>query len=232
MSESINVARLKKGSETFEVVIHPELALQFRKSQTPPINEVVVYPKVFSDARKGMLASETRMQVVFGTSDALEVATHIVTKGDVNLTAEYKHQLQEQKTRRVIELIHRSGVDPKTKLPHPITRIEAAMKEAKAHIDAFRPAEMQVSDVLKMLRPILPIKFVVKEIEVTLPGAVASKAYPVVKQFGKLLQESWNNDGSWRGVLEVPGGMEQDLYDRLNKIAHGEVSAKVLRTIE
>jgi ribosome maturation protein SDO1 len=228
MSETINIARLKKGSEVFEIVIDPEKAIAARHGSAD-IRDAVRVQKVFSDAKKGMLASEQRMQALFNTADPLEVAKHIIAKGDIQVTAEYRAQLREQKRRQVVEFIRRNGVDPRTHAPHPAQRIEAAMEQAKVRIDEFKPAEQQVQDVIKALRPILPISFEVKQVELTIPAAYASKAYSAVKQFGKVLKEAWQNDGAWQGVLEIPGGMEQELYDKLNALTHGEMVAKTIK---
>lgn len=219
---------MKKGADVFEIVIDPEKAIAARHGKAD-IREAVRVPKVFSDAKKGMLASEQRMQAVFGTAEPLEVARQIINDGDIQVTAEYRAQLREQKRRQVIEFVRRNGVDPRTHTPHPAARIEAAMDEAKVRIDEFKPADAQVHDVIKALRPILPIKFETKEIELVIPAQYASKAYSVIKQFGKLLADQWQNDGSWKGTLEIPGGLEQELYDKLNALTHGEVIAKVLK---
>ena len=40
------------------------------------------------------------------------------------------------------------------------------------------------------------------------------------------------NDGSWKGHVELPGGLEQDFYDSLNNITHGQTQAKVLKVRE
>ncbi len=229
--EHINTARLKKGSDVFEIVIDPEKAMAARHGKAD-IRDAVRVPKVFSDAKKGMLASEQRMQAVFGTTDPWEVAKKIIADGEIQLTASYREQLREQKRRQIVDFIRRNGVDPRTHAPHPAQRIEAAMVEAKVRIDEFRPVEQQVQDVLKSLRPILPIKFETKDIELTIPAQYASKANSVVKQFGKVLNEQWQNDGSWKGVVEIPGGMEQELYDKLNALTHGEVIARVIKVNE
>jgi ribosome maturation protein SDO1 len=227
MNETLNLARLKKGSEVFEIVVDPDKAMLARHGKLPA-GEALLYPKVYSDAKKGMLASEQRMKAVFGTDDPNQVAEHIIRHGEVQVTAEYRKRLLEQKRRQVIEIIHRNGVDPKTHYPHPLTRIEAALEQAKVRIDEHKPAEQQVQDVLAQLRPILPIKFETKEIELSIPAQYAGKCYGILKGFGRILKEQWQGDGSWRGVLELPGGMEQDLYDKLNAITHGELVAKVI----
>ncbi len=226
--EHINTARLRKGSDVFEIVIDPEKAVAAKQGKAD-IRDALRVQKVFSDAKKGMLASEHRMQAVFGTADPLEVAKKIISDGNIQVTAEYRQKLMEQKRRQIVDFIRRNGVDPRTHTPHPAQRIEAAMAEAKVKIDEFKPVDQQVQEVLKALRPILPIKFEMKEIELTIPAQYASKAHSMVKTFGRMLKEEWLNDGSWKGTIEVPGGMEQELYDRLNALTHGGLVSRVIK---
>ena len=206
MSDSFNLARLDIGGEHFEVVVHPEQAMRFKK-EGGDVRDALVYPKIFADAKKGMAASEQRLQVLFGTTDALGVAEQIIKKGSIQLTAEYRKQVLEQKRKRIIDIIHTNGVDPRTKAPHPVARIEAAMTEAKVRIDEYKPAEAQVEDVLKKLRVVMPITFAVKKIEIVIPAEHAGKAYGTVKRIAKVMKEKWQQDGSWKAVVEVPGGL-------------------------
>ncbi len=229
MSEHMNLARWKQGSDHFEIVVDAEKALTWRKTKQGDVRDVLVMPKIFSDAKKGMVASEHRLQALFESSDPLIVAAKILAEGDVQLTQEYKNKLLEQTKARLVQLIHKQGVDPHTHAPHPVTRIQAALDEAKVHVNEFAPAEQQVAEVIKQLRPILPIKFETKEIALTLPAAQASKAFSVVKQLCRILREEWLTDGSWSGTVEIPGGLEQELYDKLNSLTHGSVQAKVVR---
>ena len=144
MSETLNLARLKKGSEVFEIVVNPEKAIYFRHHPESNIRDALLYPKIYSDVKKGLLVQEQRLQAVFGTTDPLEVAKQIINKGDIQATAEYRKQLYEQKRKRIIDLLRMQGVDPRTNAPHPLTRIEAALEESKAKIDEYKPAEGQV----------------------------------------------------------------------------------------
>ena len=226
---SVNLARLKKGNEKFEVVINSDAAIDFKQGKISDIRAALVNEKIFSDAKKGMHASEKLMQSFFKTTDSLKVAEIIIQQGEIQLTEEYRERKKKEKVKRLIEIIHRNGIDPKTHLPHPVTRIEAAFEEAKVHIDDYRSAEDQLQDVLKKLRVILPIKFEIKEISIKIPADYAAKSYSTVKQFGKILRENWQSDGSWLAIVEMAGGLEQDFYDRINKLTHGNVEAKVLR---
>jgi ribosome maturation protein SDO1 len=169
------------------------------------------------------------MKQLFGTDEPTEVAKVILDKGDLPLTAEYKNQLREKKRKQIINIIHRNGVDPQTHLPHPRDRISNAMDEAKVHVDEFKPVQKQMQDVLKRIRVILPIKFEVKEIAVKIPPEYAAKSYSVVDSFGKILRDEWQTDGSWVVVIELPAGLEEDFYDKLNGLCHGNIESKVLK---
>ncbi len=222
MSETLNLARIKKGTDVFEIVVNPDQAMYFKHHPEANIRDAIVYPKIYADAKKGLLASEQRMVAIFGTSDPLEVAKQILMTGEVQVTQEYRKQLLEQKRRRIIDIVHKQGVDPRSNAPHPINRIEAALIEAKVRIDEYKAPELQVPDVLKQLRPILPIKMVTKELDVVIPAQYAPKAYAVIKMFGKILKERWESDGSWNGKIEIPGGLETEFYDKLNSMTHGQ----------
>lgn len=229
-SETFNLARLKKGNDIFEVVINPDKAIEFKHGKVD-ITDALVYPKIFSDAKKGMLASEHKLQELFKTSDPVEVAKIILNNGMIQVTSDYRNKIVEEKRKRIIDIINRNSVDPKTNLPHPISRIEAAMNEAKVRIDESKPAENQVQDILKQLKIIIPIKFVIKEIDIIIPACCASKSYSQIKSFGRLLKDEWQNDGSWHGIIEIPGGIEQDFYDKINNLTHGDNQMKVSKVV-
>lgn len=230
MSETLNLARYKKGNDVFEIVVNPDQAMNARRNPEANIRDAVVYPKIYSDAKKGLLASEQKIQEVFGTTDELTVAREIIKRGEIQVSAEYRKQKIEQKKRRIIELIHKQGVDPRTNAPHPQQRIEAAIEQTKIKIDDNEQAETQVPAVLKALMPILPIKLVRKEIQVTIPAQYAPKAHPLLKSFGKIHKERWEADGSWTGQIEIPGGLETEFYDKLNKLTHGHAQAVIINT--
>lgn len=223
------IARLKTQGHAFEILVDCNNALALKEGRSVDMHDVLAAMRIFSDAKKGLEASLTAMKHIFGTDDASEIAKQIIQKGEIQLTQEYRETLREEKRKQIISIIHRNGVDPKTHLPHPPQRIENAFEEAKFYVDEFRPVQGQVQEALKKLRPILPIKFEVKEIAIKLPPEYAPKCYTIVKSFGTILKEEWQSNGNWVAVVEMPGGMESDFYDRLNKICHGNVESKVLK---
>lgn len=224
------IAKLKTHGQSFEILVDCNNAIAVRQNKDVDMKDVLAAMKIFTDAKKGLEASESAMKQIFKTSDPEEVAKQIIKKGDLQLTAEYRNTLRENKRKKVIDIIHRNGVDPKTHAPHPITRIENALEEAKFHFDEFASVEEQLREALKKLKPIIPIKFEIKEIAVKIGPEYAGKAYSIIKNYGKILKEEWQNNGYWVGVVEMPGGMESEFYEKINEICHGEVEAKVLKT--
>ena len=224
------IARLKTHGQNFEILVDCSSAISLREGKNIGMKDVLAAQKVFSDAKKGLEASEHAMQQIFQTADTEEVARHIIKKGEIQLTAEYRNQLKERKRKQIIGIIHRNGVDPKTHLPHPVIRIENAFEEAKFHVDEFLPVEQQVQEALNKLKPILPIKFEVKELEVKIGPQYAGKAYPTVKSYGAILRDEWQSNGYYMAVIEMPGGLEEEFYEKLNSICHGEAEVKVLKT--
>lgn len=222
------IARHKVHGNTFEVLVDCSAAMAFKGGKDIPLNDILATNKVFADSKKGMEASPAALKQSFGTDNTLEAAKTIIQKGEIQLTAEYRNQLRENKERQIIQIIHQNGVDPRTHAPHPLTRIETAIKEAKISIDEYKSAEQQVDPVLKKIRAIIPITFEKKEIEVIVPGKYTGKTYPILKSFGKILKEEWKSDGSHYAVLELPGGLEESFYDKLNSITHGDNETKIL----
>ena len=224
------IARLKMHGQDFEILVDCNSALALREGKNVDIKDVLAAQKIFADAKKGLEASEHAMQQIFQTADRLEIARQIIKKGEIQLTSEYRQDLREKKRRQIIGIIHRNGVDPKTHIPHPMTRIENAFEEAKFHVDEFLPVEQQIQEAIKKLKAILPIKFEVKELEVKIGPKYAGKAYSIVKTHGTILKEVWQDNGYFVAVVEMPGGLESEFYNKLNSICHGDAEVKVLKT--
>ncbi len=226
--EEANIIKLKTHGQNFEIMADSTKALSLKSGAVVDIRDVVAVQKIFTDARKGMVASPNALRSIFKTDDPLEVAKLIIQKGEIPLTAEYKQSLREKKKKQIIDIIHKNAVDPKTHAPHPPQRIEAALEEAKFHFDEAKEVNKQVEEALKAIRPILPIQFEIKEIAAKIPAEFAAKSYSVLNSFGKKIREDWQTDGSLVVVLEMPGGLEEDFHNKLNALCHGDVETKIL----
>jgi ribosome maturation protein SDO1 len=228
MSERYTLARMTHDGENFEILVKPQLAFSYRLGKTKSISELLVTETIFADAGKGLRVSEDKLQEVFGTTNSIEIASIILKKGTLQLTTEQRKQLVEDKRRQIVSFISRQCVDPKTNLPHPPMRIEQAMKQIHFSIDPFREIEEQARDMIKLLRPVLPLKMEKVSVAVRIPPEFAGKAYGTVKGFGVIKREQWQADGSWSATIEMPAGLYGPFLEKLGNITRGNLEAKIV----
>jgi len=228
MSDKFTVARIIKDNEHFEVVVKPQKALDFHMGKLASITEVLVTETIFADANKGTKVSEENLRKAFGTTEPLKIAEIILKKGTIQLTTEQRRKMVEDRRKQIIDFISRQCVDPKTNLPHPPARIENAMEQIHYPIDPFKPTEEQAKDIIKLLRPILPLKMEQVSVGVSIPAEYSVRAYGTIKGFGAIKREEWRADGSWYGVLEMPAGLYGPFLEKLGMITKGNGEAKII----
>jgi len=223
-----SIARLVIGSERFEILVNPEKAWQMKQGAKIDIKEVMINNVIYKDAKKGLRASREVLQKIFKTADPYEVGKNIILRGEIQLTAKQRKELIESKRKQIITFISKNCVDAKTELPIPPTRVELLLNETKVSIDPFKDAEEQALEIIKILRAKIPIKISKVVLEVKAPPQYASKVCSLVPRYGEILKSQWLNDGSWRGEVELPAGLQFELLDKLNKITHGNIEVKTV----
>jgi ribosome maturation protein SDO1 len=228
MGEKFSVARMTKDEGRFEILVKPQKALDYRSGKLASVGEVLVAETIYADADKGTRVSEESLRKAFGTTDALKIAEIILQKGTMQLTTEQRRKMVDDKRRQIIDFIARQAVDPKTNLPHPVARIENAMERIHYPIDPFKPMEEQAKDIIKLLRPILPLKMEQLQVSVTIPAEHAARAYGAIKTVGTIRREEWRADGSWHGVVEMAAGSYAPFLDKLGNVTKGAGEAKIV----
>jgi len=88
--------------------------------------------------------------------------------------------------------------------------------------------EEQAREIVKLLRPILPLKMEQVSVGVRVPAEHSAKAYGTIKGFGTIKREEWRADGSWFGVLEMPAGLYAPFLEKLGEITRGSGEAKII----
>lgn len=206
------VARYESHGTRFEVLVDPELALDLREGEEIDFDDLLAIDKVFKDASRGDEASDEMMEKVFNKTDVQEITTEIINEGDIQLTSEQRDKIRKQKRNQVINTIARNAINPQQNdAPHPPKRIEKAMDEAGIKIDPFKNVEDQVEEALDAIRPIIPIRFEEKKFAVQIPSKYAGSSYGKVREFGEIIKEEWQDDGSWIGIIKGPGGIRREL---------------------
>ena len=224
-------ARLESHGQRFEVLVDPDAALAIKRDEfDDELEDVIAAEDVFEDASTGDRPPETALEEVFGTTDPLEIIPEIIRRGEIQITAEQRREMQERKHNQLVNKIARNAVNPQMDdAPHPPERIERALEEAGFKIDPMEPVENQVDDALDDLRPVIPIRFDEMVMAVQIPAEYAGSAQAQVRQFGDLEREEWQSDGSWVGVIRFPAGMQNEFYDVVNEHTSGEAETRIVK---
>jgi ribosome maturation protein SDO1 len=224
-------ARLESHGQRFEVLVDPDAALAIRRREfDDDLEDVIAAEDVFEDASSGDRPPESALEEVFDTTDPLEIIPEVIQRGEIQITAEQRREMQQQKHNQLVNKIARNAVNPQMDdAPHPPERIERALEEAGFTIDPMEPVENQVDDALDALRPVIPIRFDEVVIAVQIPAERAGSAQAQVRQFGELEREEWQSDGSWVGVLRFPAGLQNDFYDLVNEHTSGEAETRIVK---
>ncbi len=228
MSSKYVIAWYEAKGRRFEILVNPDLALMFKEGKNMNIDDILVGDYVYKDSRKGLKASPEALRKVFGTDDIKKVAEYILRHGEIQLTAEQRRRILENKKRQIINLIAKNAIDPKTKLPIPPKRIELAMEQARVSIDIYRSPESQLESIVSKLARVIPIKIAKAYIAIKVPPQYSGRIYKSLKNLGEIKKSSWLSDGSLLVELEIPAGMQEEVIEKINKLTHGSASIKIL----
>ena len=215
------LARIKKEGMHFEIFVDCEKALDFRHGKIIDIKQALLDENIFLDSKKGIIPKSSDLKKAFGTENQEEAAKYIIKHGEIQLTAEYRQKIRDERKRQVINAIHVNAIDPKSGLPHPPQRIENALDQAKVKIDEHKTAEEQLDSIVKQINAILPIRIAKLNLRIRVPAEHAGKAYGTIKKQGLTKKEQWLNDGSLEVLLEIPAGLQTEVYTNINNATHG-----------
>jgi ribosome maturation protein SDO1 len=229
MGENHTTARLTKAGERFEILVRPDRAFDYKRGKPGDIDPILVADAIFTDASKGLRASDDKLRTAFQTTDPFVIAEIILQQGELQLTIEQRRELVREKRKQIVAFLTRNCIDPRTRSPHPPLRIEQALDQIKITIDPFRDGEEQAREVIDKLRPILPLRIEQIRIAVKVPPEYGAQTLGMARSFATVSQDEWQRDGSWIGIVEMPAGLHTAFLDRLGRITHGNYQTKILK---
>ena len=207
------LARMEKGGKRYEVLLNPDLVDAFKGDpESVDLNAFMAMDEVFHDARGGERPTAEAIENTFGTQDIRTIATTILTKGSIQLTTAQRKAMVERMRQQIVHQIHVQAVDPKTKSPHPKTRIELALDESRYSVDPFKRLEDQVKEAIDKLKPMIPLSFESVRLAFKVPGSAYGSVSRILRPYQQ--KEQWLENGSWAAVIECPAGMKPDLVDQ------------------
>jgi len=221
----LQLVKFKSGKHVFEVATKPGTVLKFRAQQLG-IGNVLETEVVWKDISKGDRASSAELIEVFKTDNQSECCLKIVQDGDLQLTEAERKEIVEKRRREIVNYLHKYYVDPKTKAPHPVLRIENALADLKYRVDPETPVEKQVQEIMKNMPGIIPMKKMDLTGWVTIPHAHLGQVQGQLKKFVLVKHERYNDKGCEFEVQLVPGDYDP-LMAMLNNLCKGEYDLKI-----
>ena len=213
-------AKYKYQGEHFEILVDPKKAQEFKGGNE--VDDFLATNFIFKDADKGDKASPESLKKAFGTDNVNEISKIILKKGEIHLTTDQRRAMIQNKRAQIVSYISRHAINPQTGHPHPPQRIETALEEARVQVDMYKRTEDQIKQIIHALAPIN------RRIVVKVPAEHAPKTMGFAKNLGTIIKEEWGRDGSWMFVIEIPAGLQDDLFSKLNSATKGNVETKIM----
>ena len=214
------LARFEYGGKRFEILIDPTLVDTFRNNpESVELDDFLATEEIWLDARAGERPTSEQLENAFGGDELFDCVHKILTKGSIQLTTEQRKKRVNDMRVSIIHRISSTAIDPKSKMPHPPSRIETALDECKYSVDPFRSIERQVSDAIKLMRPLIPLKFATARLAFRIPGVEYGSVQSILRDL--ITKEEWLPNGDWACVVEVPAGSKIDLMGDIAKRSKG-----------
>ncbi|MCH2432149.1 MAG: ribosome assembly factor SBDS [Candidatus Poseidoniia archaeon] len=226
--EDAVTARYETGGNRFEILIDPKAAQSYREGDEIDWEEAIAADGVWADSAKGDRAPDILVNDAFGTTELIEIYKKILTEGTIQLTAQQRNEMVDQKKKQIVAHIVANAMNPQTGGPHPPQRIENAIDEARFSVDPMEAIEKQVEKLIKLIKPLIPISFEKIRVAVKIRAIHVGKCYGQISSLSNIESEEYQKDGSWIGILEMPAASFVKLEDVLGSLTKGTAETKML----
>ncbi len=210
------VARYEKAGKRYEILVDPDLVEPYKSNPDAiELGDLLATDEIWHDARGGERPTEDKLMSTFGTTDLSDCVSHILNKGSIQLTTNQRRQMIADKRQKIITEISRTAIDPRSKAPHPVTRIELALDELRWNPDPFLSVERQIKDAVNVLRPVIPLSFQTLKLAFRVSGSAYGAVQKEVRS--DVIKEQWLENGDWAFVVEIPAGMKGEYLSKVAK---------------
>jgi ribosome maturation protein SDO1 len=151
------IVKYKAGKSEFEIICKPETVLKYRNGKLSR-DKVLISDEIYTNSSRGNRAKEADLKKCFDTTDTSQILDKILKEGEYKLTTKENREKIDQQRRAIVHYIHKNFLDPKTNLPHPVTRIEEVLNEIKLRVDPDIPPEHQFLKVKRQINDKITLK--------------------------------------------------------------------------
>ena len=226
--EDAVIARLESGGHRFEILIDPNEAQNYKEGNEIDWEDSIAVDGIWADSAKGERSPESILNEFFGSYNLIDVYKKILTEGTIQLTSEQKKEMIDNKKKQILSHIVANAMNPQTGGAHPPQRIENAIVEAKYNFDPIKSVEKQVEDILRKIRPLIPISFEKVKAAIKVPAIHVGKCYGQISGLGTIENEEYQSDGSWIGIVKMSAASYKELENLLGSVTKGAAELKII----
>jgi len=218
--EHFNLITFEKHGRHFEVDVNPDNAIAYREGAVIDLNNVLKTMNVYADVKKGLLASETDLQTVFGTNDIKKIAEQILKHGDIQLSQEYRQKQREAMYNKIINDVHRLAIDARTENPLPVQRIQNGLEEIKFKIKDNISYDKLFKEAFNGLKTVMPLKITNMHYELYFDLKYSDAILRYLNNLGNVLKKDVVQE-KMHVIMEIPAGLKEEFFTNINDITHG-----------
>ena len=226
--EDAVIARLESGGHRFEILIDPNEAQNYKEGNEIDWEDSIAVDGIWADSAKGERSPESILNEFFGSYNLVDVYKKILTEGTIQLTSDQKKEMIDNKKKQILSHIVANAMNPQTGGAHPPQRIENAIVEAKYNFDPIKSVEKQVEDILRKIRPLIPISFEKVKAAIKVPAIYVGKCYGQISGLGIIENEEYQSDGSWIGIVKMSAASYKELENLLGSVTKGAAELKII----
>lgn len=215
-----------KSNITFEILCHPGTVLKYREGQMG-IDKVLFADIVYKNFSTGDRAKDTELIEAFGTANTSDCIKKILDEGEYHLSTKERQELVEKKRREMITFVHKNYTDPRTKTPHPLSRVEQVFKDMKLNVDPYKPAEKQVQEIYSKLVEKIPLKKTLVYATLSLKHQFIGSGMPLAHKWAQVSGEKYDHIGVTMDLAIVPGDYDA-LVNDLHKVCKGDYQLELV----
>ena len=212
--------KYKKGKYTFEILTKPGSVKKYLAGQLGWDN-VLAVEAVFTSSSKKNLAKASDLKAVFGTDNVDTCAQAIIKQGNAQ---ERKEDMLKHKN-QLLEYLHSTYLDQQD-LPHPLTRLEVAISEAKIRIDISIPIPKLAEQVVEKMQGKLVFKKGTMDYTLTVKKEFAKACASIVNRYSPVKKEIRSaTEVLWK--ISIGSKSLIPMTEELNKISSGDFSLEI-----
>ena len=149
--EDAVIARYETGGNRFEILIDPKSAQEYKEGDDIDWEDAIAADGIWADSAKGDRAPEHLVNDAFGTTELIEIYKKILDEGTIQLTAQQRNEMVDQKKKQIVAHIVANAMNPQTGGPHPPQRIENAIERIQSIIKDVEVGDVYQGKVVKLM---------------------------------------------------------------------------------